>query len=141
MALSSFGALYHPAVRKCHRLYMFASIFDGDYLIVERMSCLSCDMIIETRHTLSIPSHKRDHMAEIWVVLEHSNGTLHEQSGELLSETVEIAKHQPTETPVCAVLLTSQQPELPDITLLPKLGIQRLYLLEHPQFTHYTTLS
>jgi electron transfer flavoprotein alpha subunit len=80
-------------------------------------------------------------MTEIWAVLEHNNGTLHEQSGELLSETVEIAQHQSTETPVCAVLLISQQIELPDVTLLPKLGIQHLYVLEHQQFTHYTTQS
>lgn len=78
-------------------------------------------------------------MTDIWAVLEHNNGTLHEQSGELLSETVEIAQHQSTETPVCAILLISQQTELPDVTLLPKLGIQRLYVLEHPEFTHYTT--
>lgn len=80
-------------------------------------------------------------MAEIWAVLEHSNDTLHEQSGELLSEAVEIAQRQPTEITVCAVLLTSQQIELPDVTLLPKLGIQHLYLLEHPQLTHYATQS
>jgi electron transfer flavoprotein alpha subunit len=78
-------------------------------------------------------------MAEIWAVLEHHNGTLHEQSGELLSETVEIAKRLPAATTVCAVLLISQQAELPDVTLLSRLGIQQLYLLEHPQFTHYTT--
>ena len=78
-------------------------------------------------------------MAEIWVVLEHSNGTLQEQSGELLSEIVEVAKRQPTATAVCAVLLISQQAALPDVTLLPRLGIQQLYLLEHPQFIHYTT--
>src|SRR5438270_6575842 len=77
-------------------------------------------------------------MAEIWAVLEHHNNTLHEQSGELLSETVEIAKRQPIEITVCAVLLTPPQAELPDTTLLPRLGTQRLYLLEHPQFTHYT---
>src|SRR5437588_455221 len=78
-------------------------------------------------------------MAEIWAVLEHHNGTLHEQSGELLSEAVEIAKHQPIATTVYVVLLISQQAELPDATLLSRLGIQQLYLLEHAQFTHYTT--
>jgi electron transfer flavoprotein alpha subunit len=72
-------------------------------------------------------------------VLEHSNGSLHEQSGELLIETVEIAKRLPTSTTVSAVLLVSQQAELPDATLLSRLGIQQLYLLEHPQLTHYTT--
>jgi electron transfer flavoprotein alpha subunit len=77
-------------------------------------------------------------MAEIWAVLEHHDGTLHEQSGELLSETVEVAKRLPVTT-VCAVLLVSQQAELPDVTLLSRLGIEQLYLLEHPQFTHYTT--
>jgi electron transfer flavoprotein alpha subunit len=78
-------------------------------------------------------------MSEIWGVLEHSDATLHEQSGELLSELVDIAGSQPTPTEVCAVLLYSQQAELPDVGLLPKLGIHQLYILEHPQLVPYST--
>lgn len=78
-------------------------------------------------------------MNEIWAVLEHSDATLHEQSGELLSELMDIASRQPTATKVCAVLLNSQQAELPDVSLLPKLGIRHLYILEHPQLVRYST--
>jgi electron transfer flavoprotein alpha subunit len=78
-------------------------------------------------------------MSEIWAVLEYSDATLHEQSGELLSELVDIARHQPTPVQVFAVLLHSQQSELPDFGLLPKLGINHLYILEHPQLVHYST--
>src|SRR5205823_186394 len=102
------------------------------------MRCSPCDMIMETRQYLVDIITQEEHMAEIWAVLEHHNDTLHEQSGELLSETVEVAKRLPTATTVCAVLLVSQQADLPDVTLLSRLGIQQLYLLEHPQFTHYT---
>jgi electron transfer flavoprotein alpha subunit len=78
-------------------------------------------------------------MTEIWCVLEYSDAILHEQSGELLNELVDIAGRQPSPTMVCAVLLYSQQAELPDLGLLSKLGIQRLYILEHPQLVRYTT--
>src|SRR5438552_2920453 len=78
-------------------------------------------------------------MDEIWAVLEHSDATLHEQSGELLSELVDIAGRQPTSTEVCAVLLYSQQTELPDVGLLAKLGVHQLYILEHPQLVRYST--
>ena len=86
-------------------------------------------------------------MSEICVVLEHTNATLatlHEHSGELLSELVDIARRQSTPAAVCAVLLVSQQGELPDSeasSLLPKLGIRRLYILEHPHLAHYSTES
>jgi len=78
-------------------------------------------------------------MSEIWAVLEHTGATLHEQSGELLSELVDIARRLPTPAQVCAVLLNSSHAELPDITLLPKLGVHQLYILEHPQLDHYST--
>jgi electron transfer flavoprotein alpha subunit len=78
-------------------------------------------------------------MCEIWSVLEHSDSTLHEQSGELLSELIDIAHRQPTPTTVCAVLLYSQQDELPDVGLLAKLGIHHLYILEHPLLVRYST--
>ena len=78
-------------------------------------------------------------MSEIWVVLEHTGATLHEQSGELLSELVDTARRLPTLAQVCAVLLNSHQAELPDVTLLPKLRIHQLYILEHPQLDRYST--
>src|SRR5258708_20769814 len=80
-------------------------------------------------------------MSEICAVLEHTDTTLHEQSGELLSELVDIAQRQPKPTTVCAMLLISQQSGLPDITLLPQLGVHHLYLLEHPQSILYSTES
>jgi electron transfer flavoprotein alpha subunit len=78
-------------------------------------------------------------MDEIWAVLEHSDATLHEQSGELLSELVDIAGRQPMPAVVCAVLLYSQQAELPDVGLLAKSGVHQLYILEHPQLVRYST--
>ncbi len=78
-------------------------------------------------------------MSEIWAVLERSDAALHEQSGELLSELVEIASRQPTSPAVCAVLLNSQQEELPDVDLLPELGVHHLYILEHPHLIRYST--
>jgi len=80
-------------------------------------------------------------MSEICAVLEHTDTTLHEQSGELLSELVDIAQRQPKPTTVCAILLISQQARLPDVTLLPQLGVHHLYLLEHPQSIRYSTES
>ncbi len=78
-------------------------------------------------------------MSEIWAMLEHSDASLHEQSGELLSELLDISRRLPTSPKVCAVLLHSQQEELPDLGLLPKLGVHHLYILEHPQLVRYST--
>lgn len=80
-------------------------------------------------------------MAEICAVLEHANTNLHEQSGELLSELVDTARRLPAPATAGAVLLLAQQAELPDISLLPKLGVNHLYLLEHPWLDHYSTES
>ena len=80
-------------------------------------------------------------MSEILAVLEHSDATLQEQSGELLSELVDIARRQQSPATVCAVLLNSQQMELPEVGLLPKLGVNHLYILEHPQLVRYSTES
>jgi len=80
-------------------------------------------------------------VAEICAVLEHANTNLHEQSGELLSELVDTARRLPTPATAGAVLLLAQQAELPDISLLPKLGVNHLYLLEHPWLEHYSTES
>jgi electron transfer flavoprotein alpha subunit len=78
-------------------------------------------------------------MSEMWAVLEHSESALHEQSGELLSELVDFAGHQPTSPTVCAVLLHSQEEELPDVGLLPELGVYHLYILEHSHLVRYST--
>jgi electron transfer flavoprotein alpha subunit len=80
-------------------------------------------------------------MTEIYAVLEHTGTTLHEHSGELLSELVDISRRQPRPAGVCAVLLMSPQAELPDITLLAKLGVHDLYVLEHPRLGRYSTES
>jgi electron transfer flavoprotein alpha subunit len=84
---------------------------------------------------------ERKFVTEICAVLEHTGAALHEHSGELLSELVDISRSQSTPAAVCAVLLVSQQEELPDISLLPKLGIHHLYILEHPRLAHYSTES
>jgi electron transfer flavoprotein alpha subunit len=78
-------------------------------------------------------------MNEIWAVLEHSDSTLHEQSGELLSELVDIANRQPIHTEVCAVILCSPQAEFPDVGLLTNVGVQQLYVLEHAHLVRYST--
>ncbi len=80
-------------------------------------------------------------MTEIYAVLEHSDATLHEHSGELLGELVDISRRQPAPSAVCAVLLMSQQAELPDINLLSNLGVHHLYVLEHPRLARYSTES
>ncbi len=78
-------------------------------------------------------------MSEIWAVLEQREGAFHEQSGELLAELADIARRQQDQTALCAVVLDS--PDMPslDATLLTRLGVQRLYLVEHPQLASYTT--
>ena len=78
-------------------------------------------------------------MTEIWAVLEQSEATLHEQSGELLGEIAGIVQHQPEPATFCAVLLTTPETGLPDIAPLATLGVQRLYLLQHPQLARYST--
>ena len=78
-------------------------------------------------------------MSEIWAVLEHGDATLHEQTGELLSELVDIARRRPTPATVCAVLLIPMQEDIPDVSLLPKLGVHHLYILEHPLLVRYST--
>lgn len=78
-------------------------------------------------------------MTEFWAILEHADSALHEQSGELLSELIDIAQRQQSPTSVHAVLLVGQKEELPDVALLPNLGVQHLYLLEHPHLHIYST--
>jgi electron transfer flavoprotein alpha subunit len=80
-------------------------------------------------------------ISEICAVLEHADATLQERSGELLSELVDIAQRQPAPATVCVVLLLSQGTELPDVSLLPELGVNHLYILEHPLLGRYSTES
>ncbi len=80
-------------------------------------------------------------MGEIWAILEYEQDGLHEQSGELLSEAVTIARQQQEQTQVRAVLLAAPNIELPDLTLLSSTGIDTLEVLEHVQLAYYTTES
>ncbi len=78
-------------------------------------------------------------MSEIWAVLERHEGTFHEHSGELLAELADIAQRQQDQMVLCAVVLTSPDTTPLDTTLLTAFGVQRLYLVEHPQLVRYTT--
>lgn len=78
---------------------------------------------------------------EFWAVLEHTDATLHEQSGELLSELLELARRQQETVQVGAVLLADEKNTLPDLSLLTHLGIEYVLLLTHSNFAHYSTAS
>ncbi len=78
-------------------------------------------------------------MSEIWAVLEHIEGALQEQNGELLAELAELAERQLEPTTLRALLLTSPGTALPDTAELSHLGVEHLSVLEHPLFAHYTT--
>jgi len=80
-------------------------------------------------------------MDEIWVILEHEQSKLHEQSSELLSEAVAIAHRQEVHTTVHAVLLTAPHAELPEQDLLSSTGVDTLHIVEHEQLAYYTTES
>ncbi len=78
-------------------------------------------------------------MDEIWAVLEYTDSTFLEHSGELLSELVTIAGRQSVPAIVCAVMLCPPQAELPDVEFLSVIGIEQLYVLQHTQLDHYST--
>jgi electron transfer flavoprotein alpha subunit len=78
-------------------------------------------------------------MAEVWAVLEYREGELQENSVELLAELAEIVHRQQEQSMLCAVLLTAPDTVPPDTTLLTRLGVQQLYLLEHPLLDYYIT--
>ena len=78
-------------------------------------------------------------MSEIWAVLQHSEGQLDEQSGELLAEMLEVAQRQPEQPDVCAVILTSPGAPMPDLAPLKAQGIARCYVLAHPALSRYAT--
>jgi electron transfer flavoprotein alpha subunit len=78
-------------------------------------------------------------MSEIWAVLEYNESALDENSGELLAELVEVAQKQQHPATICAVILAAPDIALPDMAFLTQMGIHRLYILEHPQLTQFTT--
>lgn len=78
-------------------------------------------------------------LSEIWAVLEKRDSILAEESGELLAELSELARRQPEQTMLCAVILTSPKSPQSDTSLLNQCGVQHLYLIDHPQLTHYST--
>jgi len=81
-------------------------------------------------------------MAEIWALLEHDEHTLHEYSGELLSEVVELAHQLPGAQPVVyAVILMAPDTALPDLAPLLASNVQQLIVLEHPRLAHYSTAA
>jgi electron transfer flavoprotein alpha subunit len=80
-------------------------------------------------------------MHECWAVLEQGEATAFEQSEELLGELADIVRGQSEPALLCAVLLAGPDSVTPDIDALTASGVQRLYLLEHPALTHYTTAA
>ncbi|GAC1403170.1 MAG: electron transfer flavoprotein subunit alpha/FixB family protein [Ktedonobacteraceae bacterium] len=78
-------------------------------------------------------------MSEIWAILEYEQNMLHEQSGELLHEAIDIAHRQQEQTTVHAILLTASPVEVSDLSVLASTGVKTLDMLEHAQLVHYTT--
>lgn len=78
-------------------------------------------------------------MAHIWAILEQHAGIVHEYSGELLAELIELAQRQAEPTAVTTLVLTAPTTTPPDLTILNELGVAELYLLEHPLLANYTT--
>jgi electron transfer flavoprotein alpha subunit len=78
-------------------------------------------------------------MPEIWAVLEQSEGTLQEQSAELLTELVELAERLPEATTVRALLLASPGVNVAHLTALSQIRVEHLTVVEHPMLAQYTT--
>jgi electron transfer flavoprotein alpha subunit len=87
-------------------------------------------------------------LTEIWAVLEHRDGILAEESGELLAELSELARRQPEQATLCAIILTppsgrdrfiASASSLLYENTISSFGVQHLYLIEHPQLAHYST--
>ena len=77
-------------------------------------------------------------MAEVWAVLEHRDGAFDEYSGELLAELAEVVQRQQEQTALCALVLA--EPSItPETAFLRGLGVQHLYLVEHPLLASYST--
>lgn len=78
-------------------------------------------------------------MSEIWAILQHHEAQFDEQSVELLSEMLEVAQRQQEKSDVCAIILTSQESALPDLTSIHVQGIAHIYVLAHPTLDRYST--
>ncbi len=78
-------------------------------------------------------------MAELWTVLDYHEGTFAEQSGELLAELAEVAQRQQEQTTLCALVLTAPSVTPPDTAFLSGLGIEHIYVVEHPLLASYST--
>ncbi|HVB60689.1 MAG TPA: electron transfer flavoprotein subunit alpha/FixB family protein [Ktedonobacteraceae bacterium] len=78
-------------------------------------------------------------MPEIWAVLEHAEGALAEESGELLAALHELARRQVLSTTLCALLLATPDTLLPEIAVLAGYGVREVYCIEHPLLDHYIT--
>src|ERR1700724_1705125 len=78
-------------------------------------------------------------MSEIWAILQHQEAQLYEQSGELLSEMLEVAQRQSNPTTVCALILTSPESQLPDLATIYAQGTGHVYVLAHPTLGRYST--
>ncbi len=78
-------------------------------------------------------------MSEIWAILQHSEGQLDENSGELLAEMLEVAQRQSNPAAVCAIVLTSPESAMPDLAPIHAQGIAHMYVLTHPALERYDT--
>jgi electron transfer flavoprotein alpha subunit len=78
-------------------------------------------------------------MAEIWAILQHHEAQLDQQSGELLTEMLEVAQRQQDKPDVCAIILTSPESPLPDFASIFIQGIVHVYVLTHPRLDRYST--
>ena len=78
-------------------------------------------------------------MPEIWAVLEHAEGALSEQDGELLAALHDLAQRQAAPTTLCALLLAAPDTLLPETAALAGYGVGQAYCIEHPLLDHYTT--
>ncbi|MGH2494139.1 MAG: electron transfer flavoprotein subunit alpha/FixB family protein [Ktedonobacteraceae bacterium] len=77
-------------------------------------------------------------MSEIWALLQHHEAQLDEEGGELLSEMLEVAQRQQERPAVCAIVLTSPDTPLPDLTAIHVQNIHT-YILSHPALDRYST--
>ena len=80
-------------------------------------------------------------MSEIWAILQHHEAQLDEQSGELLAEMLEVSQRQQEKPELRAILLTSPESPLPDLTSLHVQGVLSLYVLAHPALDQYSTAA
>lgn len=78
-------------------------------------------------------------MSEIWAILQHQEAQLDENSGELLSEMLDVAQRQQEKPDVCAIILTSPGASLPELTSIHAQDIGHVYVLTHPTLDRYST--